>query len=117
MPRNILVVEDSFEINALLLRVLSGAGFEVRGASSNLEAMEALRTFEPDLVITDCFLGGAGPLFVPVIREFRKRVPILVLSGDPIKAKRLLPDADEVVGKPVALQELIQKVVDLLDSL
>jgi hypothetical protein len=40
-----------------------------------------------------------------------------VLSGDPIKAKQLLPDADEVVGKPVALQELIQKVVDLLDSL
>jgi two-component system OmpR family response regulator len=114
MPHRILVVEDAPDLRQIFVRVLTNAGFEVRAASTNSEAMIALQGFEPDLVLTDCFLTGAGPLMVSVLKESRPRLPVIVLSGDPLGARKLLPDADAVLGKPISLAELIHTVLHFM---
>jgi CheY-like chemotaxis protein len=99
MPRRILVVEDTAELKQLFERVLRNAGFEVIAASTNSEAMEILEKFHPDLLLTDCFLSGAGPLLVQVLKQSRPELPIIVLSDDPVVARMALPDADAVLAK------------------
>jgi len=108
------VVEDSPDLQQIFTRVLTNAGFEVMTASTNSEAMIALQGFEPDLVLTDCFLTSAGPLIVSVLKESRPRLPVIVLSGDPEGARQLLPDADAVLGKPISLAELIHTVLHFM---
>jgi DNA-binding NtrC family response regulator len=110
MPHKILVVADWPGMQDFLLRVLSSAGFEVLDAASNSEAMDVLERFKPGLVITDCLLAGAGPVFLPTIKQFRPKLPVIVLSADPTRAQNLVPDADEIIGTPVSLEELLQTV-------
>ena len=114
MPHRILVVEDLPDLQQIFVRVLTNAGFEVMTASTNSEAMMVLQDFEPDLVITDCFLTGAGPLVVSALKESRPKLRVIVLSGDPEGAKQLLPDADAVLGKPISLAELIHTVLQFI---
>jgi DNA-binding response OmpR family regulator len=114
MPHRILVVEDSPDLQKIFARVLTNAGFEVMAASTNSEAMIVLQNFEPDLVLTDCFLTGAGPLIASVLKESRPRLPVIVLSGDPEGARQLLPDADAVLGKPISLAELVHTVLHFM---
>ena len=104
------MVEDSPDLQHIFVRALSNAGFEVMTASTNSEAMNILEEFEPDIVLTDCFLAGAGPLMMSVLKESRPKLPVIVLSGDPEEARRLLPDADAVLGKPISLAELTHTV-------
>ena len=108
------MVEDSPDLQQIFTRVLTNAGFEVMTASTNSEAMIVLQEFEPDLVLTDCFLTGAGPLIASVLKESRPRLPVIVLSGDPEGARQLLPDADAVLGKPISLAELIRTVLHFM---
>jgi len=114
MPHRILVVEDSPDLQKIFARVFTNAGFEVMTASTHSEAIIVLEEFEPDLVLTDCFLAGAGPLVVSTLRESRPKLPIIVLSGDPEGARRLLPNADAVLGKPISLAELTQTVLHFM---
>ena len=108
------MVEDSLDLQEIFLRVLTNAGFEVMTASTNSEAMVVLEKFEPDLVLADCFLAGAGPLVVSVLKESRPKLPVIVLSGDPEKARALLPEADAVLGKPISLAELTHTVLHFM---
>jgi DNA-binding response OmpR family regulator len=114
MPHRILVVEDSPDLQQIFQRVLTNAGFEVLTASTNSEAMVVLEKFEPDLVLADCFLAGAGPLMMSVLKESRPKLPVIVLSGDPEQAKKLLPDADAVLGKPISFAELTHTVLHFM---
>jgi DNA-binding response OmpR family regulator len=117
MPHRILLVEDAPELKDLLERVLRRAGFEVMAASTNSQAMEMLEKFYPDLLLTDCFLSGAGPMLAQVLRRSRPEMPIIVLSGDPVTARTMLPEANVVLGKPVSTPELVQTLLEFCHSI
>lgn len=53
----ILVVEDDSDINALLCRILSGAGYRVDSAFSGTEAQLRLQMEEYDLLLLDLMLS------------------------------------------------------------
>lgn len=110
------MVEDSFDLQEIVQRVLRNAGFEVVTATTNSEAMTVLEKFAPDMVLTDCFLAGAGPLMVSVLKESRPKLPIIVLSSDPERARMLLPDADAVLAKPISLAELTHTVLHYMSG-
>ena len=59
-PRRLLLVEDDHLTSALLEDLLVGRGFEVRVASSAVQAREALDEFDPDAALLDILLGD-GP--------------------------------------------------------
>ena len=50
----ILVVEDDWDINALLCKILSQNGYDVRGAYSGSEAKMCIEKSQYDLIICKC---------------------------------------------------------------
>lgn len=80
--RRILVVEDELSIRALIVSGLEAAGADVRHAEDAPAAIEQLRHFDAELVLTDAVMpaGGARPLLEWLAAE-RPRVPVVLCSG------------------------------------
>lgn len=55
-PRRILVVDDEDDIRRLLRRVLEDKGFDVVEATKGVEALQAVRSTPPDLILLDAML-------------------------------------------------------------
>ena len=109
-------MEDSVDLRDILNALLTNAGFEVAMAATNSEAMMIVGKFAPDLVLADCFLSGAGPIAVAVLKQSRPSLPVIVLSVDPERARQMLPDADAVLGKPISLEQVLQTVIQFVDT-
>ena len=58
-PYNILIVEDDADINSLLEKLLTNAGYHVRPAFSGSEGKMCLEQYQYDLVLLDLMLPGA----------------------------------------------------------
>ncbi len=78
--QSILVVDDESQITRVLRTALAGHGYNVRTAGDGDEALEVMRQWTPDLVITDLSMPNMGGL--ELCRRIRSKssVPIIVLS-------------------------------------
>jgi two-component system KDP operon response regulator KdpE len=111
--RNILVVDDESQITRVLRTALSGHGYNVRSAGDGDEALEVMRQWTPDLVITDLSMPNMGGL--ELCRRIRSKssVPIIVLSvrgEEKPKVEALDLGADDYVTKPFNMNELLARV-------
>ncbi len=110
---NILVVDDEPQITRVLKTTLSSHGYSVRAASDGDEALQVMKEWNPDLVITDLRMPNMDGL--DLCRHVRKksRVPIIVLSvkgEERIKVEALDAGADDYVTKPFNINELLARV-------
>ena len=121
MPQaNILVVEDEPDISALVAYHLARESFRVRTASNGNEALRAMETDIPDLVLLDLMLPGLSGL--EVLREIRRQeawkdVPVILLTAKREEADRLEGlrlGADDYVSKPFSPQEVVLRVEAVL---
>jgi two-component system response regulator MtrA len=116
--KRVLVVEDQRDLASLLAHNLRHEGLDVRTIEDGREALPAVRSWEPDLVILDLMLPGMdGFQILRGIRGEGRHVPVLILSArgeeqDKIRGFRL--DADQYVTKPFSLVELLERVHALL---
>lgn len=111
--RNVLVVDDEAQITRSLRTALSGNGYNVRTAGDGDEAMEVMRSWAPDLVITDLSMPNMAGLELCARIRAKSQVPIIVLSvrgEDQIKVEALDAGADDYVTKPFSLNELLARV-------
>ena len=111
--RNILVVDDEPQITRVLKTTLSSQGYGIRTASDGEEALQAMREWPPDLIVTDLRMPHMDGL--ELCREVRKtsQVPIIVLSvkgEDSIKVQALDAGADDYVTKPFSMTELTARI-------
>ena len=110
---HILVVEDDADINRLLCRVLTGAGYDARPAYSGSEALLWAEKYDYDLVLLDLMLPGlTGEELIPRLRE-SSTMPILVLSAKPAVEDRvnvLRLGADDFIPKPFDHDEVLARV-------
>ncbi|ACJ01393.1 response regulator transcription factor [Rhodospirillum centenum] len=116
----ILLVEDDDAIRALVIRVLSGAGFTVEEAPSGSRAMEVVADTRPDLAIVDLGLPDMDGL--AVVRELRQRLRcgVIILSGRSDPMERIIGlevGADDYVPKPFEPRELLARVKSVLRRL
>jgi CheY-like chemotaxis protein len=82
-PR-VLIADDEIEILELLSEVLSDRGYEVRTAATGAEALEAVPSFRPDVVVVDISMPGlSGPEVLDALRQGGSEVPVIAMSGDP----------------------------------
>jgi CheY-like chemotaxis protein len=81
-PKKILTVEDNAIVSADVRAILEGAGYDVcPDARDGVEALEHVRTYEPDLILMDLMLPRLdGFAAATRIRE-ESDAPILVLTG------------------------------------
>jgi two-component system, OmpR family, KDP operon response regulator KdpE len=115
--RRILVVDDEPQITRVLRTTLSSHGYTIHTASDGDEALEVMREWTPDLVVTDLAMPNLGGL--ELCRRIRSNstVPIIVLSvrgEEKTKIEALDAGADDYVTKPFAPNELLARVRALL---
>lgn len=117
MGARILVIDDDPKITAMLRRVLTYEGYRVEVANDGYTGMNMAKTNPPELLILDIMLPGLDGW--EICQKFRKEnfTPILILSArDEVenKVKGLNLGADDYLGKPFALAELMARVQALL---
>jgi two-component system KDP operon response regulator KdpE len=110
---NILVVDDEPQITRVLKTTLSSKGYAIRTASDGDEAVEVMKAWSPDMVITDLRMPNMNGL--ELCRYVRKNsaIPIIVLSvkgEEKIKIEALDAGADDYVTKPFSVDELLARV-------
>ncbi len=59
MAERILVVEDDPELARMICAFLSDEGFQVEHSGNGLDAIERIKSAQPDLVILDVMMPGA----------------------------------------------------------
>jgi two-component system KDP operon response regulator KdpE len=109
----ILIVDDEVQITRVLRTSLSAQGYSVRSANDGDEALEVVREWPPDLVITDLGMPNMGGLELCRLLRARSKVPILVLSvrgQERSKVEALDAGADDYVTKPFGMNELLARV-------
>ncbi|MFO1250993.1 MAG: response regulator [Inhella sp.] len=109
----ILIVEDEAEIRRFVRLALQAEGHEVAEADSLKRGLIEAGTRRPDLVVLDLGLpDGDG---VDLIRELRSwsGAPVIVLSARSAEADKVAAldaGADDYLGKPFGVAELLARV-------
>ena len=111
--QRILVIEDDTDINRLLCRILTKAGYEAIAAYSGTEAQLRLERETPDMIMLDLMLPGVDGF--EICREVRsqKNTPIIMVSAkkdDIDKIRGLGLGADDYMTKPFSPSELVARV-------
>jgi two-component system, OmpR family, KDP operon response regulator KdpE len=111
-PR-ILVVDDDSQITRVLRTTLTSQRYDVRVANDGETALEIIKDWSPDLVITDVSMPNMDGLALCHELRTRSQVPIIVISvkeDDRTKVKALDLGADDYVTKPFSMTELLARV-------
>lgn len=116
MKFSVLIVEDDPTMLDLLSTMIAGNGFTVYQAGSRAEALKLLfQSLHVDAVITDFNLSEGRDL-VPTLRRMRPELPIIVLSGDPDTAYDVLGKANLILGKPIAVDQLVTALREVIQK-
>jgi two-component system, OmpR family, KDP operon response regulator KdpE len=111
--RRILVVDDEPQITRVLRTSLSSQGYDLRVANDGETALEIMKDWTPDLVITDLSMPNMDGLELSRRIRTKLHVPIIVLSvkgEERTKVQALDAGADDYVTKPFGMEELLARV-------
>jgi two-component system, OmpR family, response regulator len=110
----LLVVDDEPNIVELLAASLRFAGFDVATAHGGAEAIAAVATFNPDLIVLDVMMPDVdGFAVVRRLRETGRKVPVVFLTARDAtedKVTGLTLGGDDYVTKPFSLEEVIARI-------
>src|SRR5436305_2346348 len=114
MPR-IYVIDDDEDLLHVVKSLLLKKGFNVSTFTDWRVANEAIRNFEPQLILLDVFLPGVDGL--DICRKLKaapltRHIPILLFSAYPKIAETAIHDygADDFISKPFEVNDLVRKV-------
>ena len=113
----LLVVDDEVAIRRFLRVALNGQGFVISEAATGQDALQALTTERPDLVVLD--LGLPDMDGVEVTRRLREwsQIPVIILSvreQEEDKIAALDAGADDYLTKPFGVGELLARIRTVL---
>lgn len=110
----VLVAEDRAEVRTLLERVLSRAGFSVTVVSNGQEALEAIASATPDVLVTDYDMPGMrGDVLATTARSRYPAMAMVLMSGftrDGWPAALVSSPNCAVVEKPFTASSLLRAV-------
>jgi DNA-binding response OmpR family regulator len=116
MAHKLLLADDSITIQKVVELVLAEEDFEIKSVSNGEDALEAVDTFSPDIILADVDMPKMnGYQLCEKIKQDPRtsHVPIILLAGafEPIDdelAEKV--GADDSIIKPFESQELISKL-------
>lgn len=111
--RRILIVDDEPQITRVLRTSLSSQGYDIRVANDGETALEILKDWMPDLVVTDLAMPNMDGLELCRRLRGKSQLPIIVLSvrgEERTKVQALDAGADDYVTKPFGMNELLARV-------
>jgi putative two-component system response regulator len=112
----ILIVDDHQLSRELLKAYLAAAGYDAIEAADGAEALDALETDTPDLVLLDIIMPKVDGF--EVCREIKENprtalLPVIMVTGledFDAKMKALELGADDYINKPINEKELLMRV-------
>ena len=113
---SVLIVDDSLSVRNSLLQLVQDAGYRAAAARDGVDAIDTLREFNPDLVLTDLEMPNMNGLELTSYirgRDDTKTLPIImVTSRSQEKHRRLAAQAgvDTYVTKPYNDAELLDLI-------
>jgi DNA-binding response OmpR family regulator len=111
--RRVLLVEDQATLRKVIARNLSARGLDVGEADTAAQAVEAVRTRKPDLLLLDINLPDrTGWDVLRELRQHGSEVPTIVVSAVRVSQSRL----DEFhplayLPKPFPIEALLRLIV------
>lgn len=111
--RRILVVDDESQITRVLRTSLSSQGYDIRAANDGEMALEIMKDWTPELVITDLSMPTMDGLELCRQLRLKSQIPIIVLSvrgQERTKVQALDAGADDYITKPFGMEELLARV-------
>jgi len=113
--KRVLVVDDEPSIGNILRIKLRLSGFDVTTTTSGAEAIELVRTQQPDIVLLDVLMPDVtGMDVLDRVRTF-SQVPIIVFTGRPEIAQFALKiGANDYIAKPFNPDLLVEKIRSVL---
>ena len=114
-PR-VLVADDEQVIANTLAIILNQAGFDARAVYSGEKAVEAIDSFQPDMLISDVIMTGMTGIEAAItIRSKLPRCKVLLFSGqastaDLLEKARAQGHEFEILAKPVHPTDLLAKL-------
>ncbi len=116
MPR-VVVVDDERQIREMLELNLTLRGFAVRCAQDGVAALPLVKEWQPDVIVLDVMMPKIdGITLLPLLRRITE-VPIIMLSAKgevEDKVEGLMHGADDYLGKPFEMAELIARLESAL---
>ena len=116
-PARVLVVDDERALRELLEYGLAQAGFSVRSVAEGSAALPLLQAWSPDLIVLDVMLPGTdGLTLLPEIRRLTTAPVVMLTARTEVteKVAGFSAGADDYVGKPFDLEELVARLRTLL---
>jgi two-component system, OmpR family, response regulator len=110
----LLLVDDEDNLRSMLQAALRHMGFDVHPVASGREALEAVHTVRPDLIVLDVMLPDLDGFEVcRRLRNDRVHAPVVFLtardaSEDAVRGLTL--GGDDYVVKPFSLEELVARI-------
>ena len=122
MTHKVLIADDEPNIVISLEFLMKREGHEVSVARDGQQALDAIRSIRPDLVLLDVMMPFKTGY--EVLQELRAdeaiahtKVLMLTAKGrDTDTAKGLALGADAYMTKPFSTKELVAKVAQMLDA-
>jgi CheY-like chemotaxis protein len=119
----VLLVEDDVSVRRLAARVLRAQGYEVLEASDGEEGLSAVKADADKrlrLVITDVVMPKlGGKQLADAVGRARPDVKIIFTTGyteDVMLTKGVVGEGHVMLRKPFILQDLVEKVREMLDA-
>jgi DNA-binding response OmpR family regulator len=121
LTRKVVCVEDEPEMIDLMRLILSRKGFEVIGANGGLKGLETIRAEKPDIVLLDLMMPEMDGW--QVYQQLKadpatEHIPVVVVTAKAQNIDKVLglhiAKVDDYISKPFSLQELVDRVEEVL---
>jgi len=104
-----LIIEDDPNLSNIYADAVKAAAYATRSILHGEEALNALKSVEPAIVVLDLHLPGAsGEVILGYIRSQPRLVntKVILVTADSVMASMLYPNSDLTLLKPVSYHQL-----------
>jgi DNA-binding response OmpR family regulator len=115
MPKTVLVIDDDVSLQMVLEITLKQAGYHVEVASDGEDALEMLKTLQPDVVVTDVMMPHLDG--VEFFRSIKERlsyegIPIIIMTALTRKGwfAELEAEGAVIIHKPFDVERFVALV-------
>jgi len=104
----VLIVDDEPHVREMLRDFLEGTGYEVATAATGGQALDAVPTFQPDVILIDMLMPDlSGTDVLDALHRAGVTVPVILMSGHQAAARE---GFFGVLMKPFNLRSLAEVV-------